>query len=435
MFSPPRYIAIDDERSELAPLVDALHRIGAPCVGLHFDPPGLPEPSLFAGIRILFTDLHLVKAAAAPAQNYDTIAQIIDTCVPTDHGPYLLVLWTSHDEERQAFTDRLQLALEHAPEKMPLAVLGLQKGDFRAGANWNATALQDALRAQVAAIPQLAALMSWERDVLAAANATLGLVGGLVPPAQRTLAAYAAGLDNALSLLATAAAGPKNARVDPRAAVTSALAPVLADRIVNQGDPHGSAALWKAATTFPQGGQLTAAQKARMHRVVHFAVPPAEPVARTDWGAVISFGDVQRADDAMLARFGKTEAALRADEFKLRPSRLDDGRLVLVRGGAACDQAQNNPGPMPMLLGLLAPAAAFNPGKASAAVHTCREELLLAGDTEPSALRVSARFTTTMVPADLAAWPEPILRIREQLLMTILVHTATHAFRPGTLRF
>jgi hypothetical protein len=436
MFTPPRYIAIDDDLSELAPLVDALHRIGAPCVGHHFDPPGLPEPALFAGTRILFTDLHLIKGAAAPNQNFDTIAQIIASCVPADHGPYLLVLWTSHEEERDALAERLQIALEDSPEKMPLAILGLGKERFRNAGGWDGPALRDALRSQVAEIPQLAALMSWERDVLAAANATLALVGGLVSPAERTLNGYAAGLDRALSQLAAAAAGLANARSDPRGAVSSALAPLLADRIVNQGDPHGATALWKEAVTFPaDGGSLSEVQKAAMHRMVHFAVPPAEPLVRTDWGAVIPFGPVQRADLQMLARFGTTEAQLRAQEFKLKGTRLGDGSLVLIRGGAACDQAQSNPGPLPMLLGLLAPASALKPGSRSAAVHECKERLLLPGQTEPSILLVSARFTATMVPSDLVDWPDPILRIREQLLMTILVHSATHTIRPGTLKF
>jgi hypothetical protein len=87
------------------------------------------------------------------------------------------------------------------------------------------------------------------------------------------------------------------------------------------------------------------------------------------------------------------------------------------------------------MLGLLAPAGALQTGSRTAAVHACPEHVLLPGDAEPSALLVSARFVITMLPADLDGWPEPILRIREQLLMTILVHAATHSFRPGTLRF
>ncbi len=68
-------------------------------------------------------------------------------------------------------------------------------------------------------------------------------------------------------------------------------------------------------------------------------------------------------------------------------------------------------------------------------MHACSEQVLLPGEAEPSTLLVSTRFTTTMLSADLVDWPEPIVCVREQLLLTILVHAATHPFRPGTLRF
>lgn len=137
----------------------------------------------------------------------------------------------------------------------------------------------------------------------------------------------------------------------------------------------------------------------------------------------------------MMARFGATNHEIRAQEFKLKPNRTDDGRLVVVRGGAACDQAQGNSGPIPILLGLLVPSSALSKDKKGQAVHICPEQVLLPGEDEPSTLLVHARFATTVVSKELARWPEPMLRIREQLLMTILVHAATHAIRPGTLRF
>jgi hypothetical protein len=88
-----------------------------------------------------------------------------------------------------------------------------------------------------------------------------------------------------------------------------------------------------------------------------------------------------------------------------------------------------------MLLGILVPETALKSGSRSPAVHLCPERLLLPEQSDPFFLLVSARFTSTMISADLEDWPEPIMRIREQLLMTILVHSATHSFRPGTLRF
>lgn len=434
MFTSARYIAMDDDASELAPLVKALHGIGAPCIGIHYDPLSPPEASHFAGLRMLFTDLHLLKAVAAGVQNYDAIASVLDRCVPDNHGPYLLVLWTSHEEEREALADRLQSHL--SPDKMPLAVLALGKERFRNGSSWNGPALADAIRTQIAAIPQLAAMLSWEQDVLAAANATLALVGDLVPSSERTLGEYAGALDRILSALAVSAAGRSNAEANPRGAVSSVLAPLLVDRIVNQGDRHGTSALWESAVTFPNDATaLDNMQKGRMHRMLHFALPPAEPIQRTDWGAVIPLSPSQLLDDAMLARFGETAQEIRASEFKLKPERINDGRLVMLRAGAACDQAQSNSGPIPLLLGLLAPVSALRKDKRGQAVHECPEHVLLPEQAEPSMLLMHARFATTVVASDLVNWSEPVLRVREQLLMTILVHAATHAIRPGTLRF
>ncbi len=433
MFTAARYIAIDDDRAELGALVDALHVIGAPCLGIQFDPPKLPDRSLFTGLRILLTDLHLLKAAASPNQHYDNIAAILNSCIPHKHGPFLIVLWTSHEHERAAFSARLNEILPM--EKKPLAVFALDKNNFREGEGWNGPALQDAIREKIAEMPQLSALLSWERDVLAACNATLSLIGDLVPANDRTADRYPAALDRVLSLLGEAASGRANAMQNPRSAITAALAPLLADRILNQGEDPGASQLWSDAVTFADGPDLTEAQKANMHRMLHFAVPPAENVANTDWGALTPLGEEQLADDEMLKRFGTTAEKLRQSEFKLKPGRLADGRLVLLRAGAECDQAQSNTGPIPTLLGLLVPKDALTKDKRSAAILRCPEEILLNEAEGPLALLVHARFATSMVAEEFRHWPQAILRVREQLLMTILVHSATHLMRPGTLRF
>jgi len=434
MFTAARYIAIDDDRAELGALIDALHAIGAPCIGIQFDPPKLPDESLFSGLRILLTDLHLLNAAASPNQHYDNIAAILNKCIPDKHGPFLVVLWTSHEHERAAFSARLNEILP--AEKKPLAVLALDKNKFQEAEGWNGSALQNAIRAKIAEMPQLSALLSWERDVLAASNATLSLIGDLVPANDRTAGKYPGALDRVLSLLAEAAAGQTSAKANPRSAVSAALAPLLADRILNQSDDKVASELWAHAVTFPADAKdLTDIQKARMHRMLHFALPPAERVASTDWGAVTPLGEAQLADDEMLKRFGITGTQLRQTEFKVKADRINDGHLVLVRVGAECDQAQGKAGPIPTLLGLLIAKDALGKDSRSAAVLRCPEEILLEGADVPLALLVHARFATSMVAADFQHWPKPLFRIREQLLMTILVHSATHLMRPGTLRF
>lgn len=434
MFTPARYIVLDDEPAELATLVDALHVLGAPCVGVRFDPLGLPEPALFAGLRILFSDLHLVKAQPAGVQHYNTLASLIDRCVPDQHGPYLLVLWTSHEHERAALTARLEELLP--PAKRPIAVLALDKTRFRNAGVWNADALRQAIREQIIAMPQLQALLAWERDVLAAANETLAIIGGLVPDDRRSIGAYPAALDNVLSLLAVAALGKDNAPNDRKGAVTSALAPLLSDRILNRPSLPEDEALWDRAVTFQPAAALTPPQKARMNTMLHLAIPPAEAVARLDWGAVIPLDDAKLADDAMLAKFGMTAGDLREHEFKLKQSRRTEGQIVVIRGGANCDQAQSQSGPIPLMLGMLVPTGALSTDKKrSPAVHVCEEKFALAGYPEPATLMIHARFGATVVPDELATFPEPTIRLREQLLAGILVHIGTHVMRPGTIRF
>ncbi|EJN02521.1 hypothetical protein [Phyllobacterium sp. YR531] len=433
MFTPARYIVLDDELSELATLVDALHVLGAPCIGIRFDPLDLPKPAHFKGLRVLFSDLHLVKAQPAGVQHYNTLAGLLDRCVPESHGPYLLVLWTSHEHERAALAARLEEILPAS--KKPIAVLALDKVQFRHGAVWDAAGLQEAIEARVGSMPQLQALLNWERDVLAAANETLAVIGGLVPAEQRTVAQYAGALDGVLSHIAVASAGNANARNDRKGAVTAALAPLLSDRIANRPQDADANALWEQAVTFPQGPELQAAQKARMNRMLHLAVSPAEPVNRHDWGAIVPLGNDQLSDAAMNARFGVAADHLRDREFKLRAERRTEGQLVVVRAGAACDQAQSQSGPIPLLLGLLVPSTALSQNKRSPAIHVCDEKFELDGYQEPVSLLIHARFSTTTVAQELQNWPIATLRLREQLLTTILVHVASHAMRPGTLRF
>jgi len=434
MFTPARYIVLDDEPNELATLVDALHVLGAPCVGVRFDPLSLPEPALFAGLRILFSDLHLVKAQPAGVQHYNTLASLIDRCVPDQHGPYLLVLWTSHEHERAALTARLEELLP--PAKRPIAVLALDKTRFRNAGAWNADALRQAIREQIISMPQLQALLAWERDVLAAANETLAIIGGLVPDDRRSIGTYPAALDNVLSLLATAALGRDNAPNDPKGAVKAALAPLLSDRILNRPLVPDDAELWDRAVTFQPAAQLTPIQKARMNTMLHLAMPPAETVARQDWGAVMPLNDAMLSDEAMLASYGMTAGDLRDQEFKLKQSRRTEGRIVVIRGGANCDQAQTQSGPIPLLLALIVPAGALaTDKKRSPAILLCDEKFALEGYADPVALLIHVRFVTTVVPDELATFPEPTMRLREQLLAGILVHAGAHLMRPGTIRF
>ncbi|UXR92841.1 hypothetical protein [Agrobacterium tumefaciens] len=138
-----------------------------------------------------------------------------------------------------------------------------------------------------------------------------------------------------------------------------------------------------------------------MNRMLRLAVSPNEPVSRFDWGAIIPLENDQLSDAAMNARFGVAADHPRDRVFKLRPERRTEEQLFVVRAGAACDQAQNQSGPIPLLLGLLVPSTALSQNKRSPAVRVCDEKFELDGYQEPVSLLIHARFSTTTVAQEL----------------------------------
>lgn len=431
MFSAARYLVLDDQLDELELLVRALHGVGTPCVGVHYEPPAMPAKELFAGVRMLFSDLKMLGPTAREQQDFDNIATVLDNMVGTDHGPYILILWTSHEQLKNDLAARLEVLLDKS--KLPIAVLALDKNKYKKDGKFTETqTLQADLREKIRESPTINALLSWEREVLRSANATLAVLGGMVDPTRQTFDAYPDAMGSLLGELAVAGLGAEHAVKNPRAGVNAMLAPVLIDRILNQTVEEGEEDLWKSAVKIPAAQAISEEQRARLNRMVHMAVPPAETMTKTDWGAALPLSAEQLQDAPMLSLFGATRADI-LKEFKVAETDKPKARMVLIRGGAACDQAQEKAGPIPFMLGVLAPKPK-RPDKPSLAVLRCdREIVFIDADHGIEWLMVHARFSVTIVKSDLEAFSQPLFRIREPLLMKILFHTSSHAMRPGTL--
>lgn len=430
MFSAARYLVLDDDQEELEILVRALHGVGAPCVGIHYQPPTMPAKELFSEVRILFTDLRMMGPTASNKQDFDNIATVIDNMVGPDHGPYLLVLWTSHAYLHNELSARLEEVLDKV--KLPIAVLALDKAKYKKDGKFTETqALQDDLRERIRQSPTINALLSWEREVLRSANATLAVLGSMVDSEDRTLEKYPIAMGSLLGRLAEAGLGAKNAAKDPRGGVNAMLAPVLIDRILNQSVEAGEEELWKSAVTIPASGDISVEQRAKLNRMLHMAIRPTEKIDKTDWGAALPLSAAQLEDEPMRAMFGATKSEIFAD-FKITTDHMAKARLVLIRAGAACDHAQEKAGPIPFILAVLVPNAKRN--KPGPAVLTCEREIVyIDPDHGVEQLMVHARFSITLIKTALEPFGDPLFRLREPLLMKILFHTSSHAMRPGTL--
>ena len=333
-------------------------------MGLRFDPEFPFEKTAFRGVRALFLDLHLITGVKTTdeKQHFANIASILETNISEIGGPFIVILWTEHAHLAQKLIDYLDGSLDAArPWCRPLAIIPLAKERFiNVTSGWTEAAddLRAAVQEALAANPQLSALISWETDVLAAAGETLASLISLVPGDEQTNQRFAGALDGVLSRLAVEAVGKKHVADNPRIAVSSALAPILADRIVNQDVTTATAAIWTQAVTRhgeKQLPQATPVEAGGINRMLHVAVVGSENIRSSDWGAVSEIPANLWTDAALNDMLGVSIDDLLREEFKINRADHAQCRPRLIRIGAACDHAQKRPGPIPFLFGIEIP--------------------------------------------------------------------------------
>ena len=439
MFLPPRFVVIDDNPKHLDAILKVFQTLGTSCLGVVFDPERGLENQRFDGVRGLFLDLHLIDSTVTTdeTRHFATIAGILETSISPAGGPFVLVVWTEHAQYVQGLKEYLDESLDDGakPHARPIAVMGLPKDRFIEIATGQilehrAEELRDAVEGTLSEKPQLAVLLAWEADVVAAAGATLSTVIELVPEEQRGSTTFASGLDEVLSRLAGAAVGQPHVGVDPRAAITTALAPILADRIVNQTVSPADAEVWERAVTWRGKDALNSKTAGMVNRMLHVAVPP-ETIQPTDWGAVVEFPN-ELDDNTLQSLFGVTPDQLLGQEFKIEQKDRDRCRPRLVRVGAACDHAQNRPGPLWYLFGLeIACDIKRNRPPAS---EWSSPDLLLEPNTGPFFLAVNSRYSVSVPAAEAGKW-QPAYRLREQLIMHLISHAGSYLTRPGIVQF
>lgn len=441
IFAAPRFVVVDDKADHLKAIVDVFQTLGSSCVAVHFDPKKDLDVSIFSGVRVLFMDLHLVDGAATTDQkrHYANIASLLEQCLSASGGPYILVIWTEHPQHRDELRDYLDKALD--PEKPylnPLAVLALKKDQFidtSNGVTKNAPELQDAILAAVHENPQLAALLTWEADVLSAAGQTLSALQALVPAASRSSAAYPGALNNLLSLLAREAVGKGNVNADPRTALNNILVPLLADRVLNATIPQAAKDMWKKAVTRAEDDDLPKADPAsaaKINRMLHIALPDVETIHPEAWGAIVEMPKGWLTDARLLEFFDLNKAQLLSDVFKIKADKVDDVGWLLVRIGAACDYAQKRPGPVSYILTLAIPKDG-RPSKLKVPEAEWTSPLLWPQDDQPGYFASNSRFILSLTKKTIKDL-QVVGRLREQILMELIVHASSYTARPGIIR-
>lgn len=434
MFTPARYVIVDDDEGELDQLAKCLRDIGAPCLPLKYDEASGIDERHLRGVRLLFLDLHLTTGAQTTdvASAAGVIAAMLEAGISSVAGPYVIILWTKHKEQLEAFEAYIMDNLDAT--KRPLAVVSLNKNEYLGGG------LGDKLMEDVARIietdPRLRALLDWEREVLKAAGTTLAEVGALVAPADRTAGRFSDRLDEVLSLIASEAVGKENAKADPYSAVNAALMPILADRVGNQRTEPGSNAIWNAAVTKIDAVPPPNLEEAsRLNSMLHLAAANTEEMTPGTWGAVTVLPDAELEEAVMLRRFDLPAKPMLASTFCLTESAERKlSKLCLLRVGASCDYAQSRKGPVPFMLGAIIPAEAKRREAGIPKAEIITPPMMIEGFDGPQRIAFNAHLLITLVKADYDGW-EVLCRIRETLLMQITTHGAQHATRQAIISF
>ncbi len=440
MFTPARYVIVDDNQNELQQLAESLQNVGAPCLALLYDEVNGIDTQHLKGVRLLFLDLHLTTGAQSGnvAQVAAVIIEMLEAGI-TSTAPYVIILWTKHQEQKGAFEAYLMDNLD--PVKRPIAILSLNKNDYLSGDQIKLTAengkkLSEDVARVIEADPRLRALLDWEREVLKAAGSTLAEIGNLVTADDRTAVRFSARLDEILSLLASEAVGVENARVDPYSAVNAALMPILSDRIANQRTSPGSDAIWKAAVTrIADVPPPSIEDAARLNTLLHLASAAGEELRSGNWGAVTLLPNTELVDEVMMRRFDLPSKPMFAGTFCLTiKGERRASKLCVLRVGASCDHAQSRKGPIPFVLGAIVPAQATRREDQIPQAEFATPPFILEGFDGPVKMIFNTHLQITMVPSEFETWPA-LCRLREQLLMQVTTHGARNATRPAIISF
>jgi hypothetical protein len=158
-----RVIIVDDDLKEVDGLLMALKKEHVAAIHLDGAIETMPD-SPPTDLRLLILDLYLDAA-----RNIETAKQVFNSLVADGCGPFVLVIWTTQDE---TVKDEFERFLADNPQKKPLATLYKQKLHYRKGeVEFEFDRLRQDIEKELSEkCGAFVLLMDWERLVARAAN-------------------------------------------------------------------------------------------------------------------------------------------------------------------------------------------------------------------------------------------------------------------------
>lgn len=458
-------IVLDDVKQELWEISHGLAVCGLPIMP-HLIIDGQLErkpPKPYEGVRVLFTDLHVLGIANRPEQYVSALVNFIRQLISP--STYLIVFWSAYPGEAEEAWSLLVARLKaiKAENLIPFAYRVLDKTEVKEISSEDekvAAKATENVKNGIAAIfnefPQLRSFMHWESCASRAASATSNeLIGQLNKGGIQFTDADA--VKATLKRMSQEALGYPHAPNAPTRGVYQALIPIAQDWLNKEaakGALDGFLELkGKEATPWPQqeGG------KPKLPSLLNdfFVHSEQSDVKSSERGAVIRLSEdfLKDEEKGLVQEIGlaKTKGDWREAicvEFahgfsKASPgdqgaykAKLDPKNVYVVELSADCDYAQDKARSHRFLLSLFVPSSDPKPfyqnkSGANGAIYVT-PEITLGG--VPGRLLISCRIFLTR-PYQGTVEGTAVTRMRQEVLSEIGHHYATHMRRPGKIEF
>jgi hypothetical protein len=199
MLSQGSILIVDDKLEDGQPISDHLKELCIPHLFFHANEDHLirlksQDVRYAENFRVVFQDIALISSTSPTKRDYDYAAEIIDTLLTDNNGPWLLVTWSTwNGEDDRTYANELfeHLVNELGSNKAPYAVAVIDKSQFTGGAPHGTVMklgdmgeperqlLNSLVKSSVTDKRSINILMTWEKSIGRSISETLVDLHGL----------------------------------------------------------------------------------------------------------------------------------------------------------------------------------------------------------------------------------------------------------------
>jgi len=442
-----RVAAIDNDKEHLAKIYAGLAGAGYWVMPLLFDA-GELEPLPYAtndGLRLIFSDIHLM---AGQMNDMTVHASALLSCLKkiVGSGPYAIIFWTQYPDDAQKMIAELERRVVGLGIVPPIHFGCIDKGVVLSAGEDDASRgrLVELISLEVAKCGPLLLSVSWEERVFQAAAKSTTRLYELATAQKDDQTAKLSSWISLLGYLAKETVG-KEAELLPIKAMDLALLPLLEDRLLNSSlsSSHELQAVLK--DHLGDKPKNVSASMLNGHYLLEVLAENSTltPTAR----GVVSVIDVEKWDENFKPEFGKCWRDLINGDFvfkekwgELPPSMTP----VLVTLTPECDDVQGKVISYRYLFGVMFKSSEFKPENYYAKKKEKFNGLSIfdvgavaieaGGHVDDYRLLISCSRFIARSSLELSG-VAPRYRLRRAVVEELAHHYATHARRPGVMRF